>query len=196
MPTLRSPTGIPYLPDGTAPDGDPPPTSRHTLWWRAATFLALFALLQTLYGAARGTWAERLVIDQMTVKTAAWLIGVIDPGIGVQPVGPRLRAPGGGINVLNGCEGTEVVFLMVCAMLVVPMTWRWRLWGIVAGGLLVFSLNQVRVLALFYAFRTDKALFDILHGIVTPLLLIIAAAAFFIVWLDRYGSAQAINRAV
>lgn len=163
------------------------PLVRRAMMWRLAFFLAVFILLQGLYGAAKGTWVERLVIDRATVQTAAWLIDKVDPSVEVAPVGPRLSAPGGGINILNGCEGTEVAFLMVAAMLVAPLSLRARLCGLLVGTLVVFVLNQARVVALFYAFRSDKALFDMLHGIVAPLLLIIATAAFFVIWLDRYA---------
>ena len=155
--------------------------------WRLVFFLAAFAALQGLYETAKGTWVERLIIDYATVQTAAWLIDTLDPSVGVEPVGPRLRAPGGGLNILNGCEGTEAAFLMIAAMLVAPLSLRARLGGLLAGTLVVFVLNQARVVALFYAFRSDKAVFDMLHGIVAPLLLIVAAAAFFVVWLNRYA---------
>lgn len=155
--------------------------------WRLIFFLAAFASLQGLYEAAKGSWVERLVIDHATVQTAAWLIDTVDPSVGVTPAGPRLRAPGGGINILNGCEGTEAAFLMIAAMLVAPLSLRARLGGLLAGTLVVFVLNQARVVALFYAFRSDKAVFDMLHGVVGPLLLIVAAAAFFVIWLNRYA---------
>jgi exosortase/archaeosortase family protein len=186
----RSATGVPYRRDASGSAAPPPPDARLGLLGRAMLFLLLFALMQAVYGSARGTWIERLVIDRMTVETAAWLIDTFDPAVHVEAAGPRLRAPGGGLNVLNGCEGTEVVFLMVSAMLVAPLAWRRRLLGLVTGTLLVFTLNQARVLALFYAFRSDRGLFDMLHGVVAPLLLILAAAAFFVVWLDRSGGSM------
>lgn len=149
-------------------------------------FIAVFITLQSLYEVAKGTWIERLIIDHATVQMAAWVINAVDPTVGVQPVGPRLRAPGGGINILNGCEGTEAAFLMMAAMLVAPLPLRARLGGLLVGTLVVYALNQARVVALFYAFRNDKLVFDMLHGIVGPLLLIIAATVFFMVWLNRH----------
>lgn len=47
---------------------------------------------------------------------------------------------------------------------------------------LVFGLNQVRLLALFYSYRENRTLFDQLHGLVMPLLLVVAAIGLF-VWL-------------
>jgi len=158
--------------------------------WRAAIFIGMFALLQGLYGAAKDTWVERLVIDQVTVKSAAWLIHMFDSTTGVQAVGSRLHAPGGGINIINGCEGIDVVFLMVGAMLVAPISVRAKLLGVILGTALVLMLNQGRVIALFYAFRLDRSLFDMLHGVIAPLLLIMGAAGFFVLWLHRHADAK------
>jgi len=184
---LLSPRGVPYLPDGGVDSPSGLPRQPRRLWVSAMLFLGLFTLLQSGWHAARGTAIERFVIDQATVRTAAWLIESLAPGIGVQATGSRLRAPGGGINILNGCEGTEVFFLLASALLVSPIRWRARLTGLLAGGVLVFVLNQGRVLALFHAYRLDRELFDTLHGLVSPLLLIVATAAFFLIWLNHHA---------
>lgn len=148
-------------------------------------FLALFFALQAGYSSGRGGALERLVIEQATVRMAAVLIDTLSPELQVKADGPRLRAPGGGLNVLNGCEGTDVAFLLVAAMAVAPLPWRRRLAGLALGLPLVYALNQVRVLALFYAFRSDRSWFELLHGAVAPLVLVLAVGLFFMVWLNR-----------
>lgn len=153
--------------------------------WRALLVFALATVLfQQGWKQARGTQFERLVIHVATVQTSVALIRQLTPAIDAQAQGSRIRAPGGGINIINGCEGTDALFLLLAAMLAHRATWRQRLWGMVVGTLAVFALNQLRVLALFYSFRSDRALFDQLHGLVTPLLLICAAMALFAVWAD------------
>lgn len=149
---------------------------------RAAVFLAVFALLQGLWGAARETAMERVVIDGITVGSAVMLINLVTPEVHAVAAGTRIRAPGGGINILNGCEGVEVLFLLVAALCAFPLTLRWRLAGLAAGMLFVFVLNQARILALFYAFRADKALFGLLHGMVAPVVLIALTGLFFLAW--------------
>lgn len=163
---------------------------RSAMLWRMFGFLLAFGVLQGLYTAGRGGWVERLVIDQITVKPAAWLISLVDSQILVRANGRELSAPGGGIVVLNGCEGTEVLFLLIAAMLTAPLTLRARLAGMLVGAAVVYILNQARVISLFYAFRADKALFEVMHGIVAPMLLIVAAAAFFVLWLQRHSQAD------
>jgi exosortase/archaeosortase family protein len=123
------------------------------------------------------------VVAQATVVPASWWIDWLSPELGVKAVNFSLRAPGGGINVLNGCEGLEVLFLLWAALVVTAMGWRRRIFGFVAGTGLVWALNQARVVGLFYANREDKELFALLHGTVAPLLLIVATTAAFVLLL-------------
>lgn len=174
----------------TPADVDPGRTGS-AMMWRTGIFLVVFALLQGWYStAARDTWIERMVIDQVTVQSAASLIQSFDPGVGVQPVGSRLLAPGGGINIINGCEGIDVMFLMIAAMLVAPIAMKARLAGMVLGIMVTLALNQVRVIGLFYAYRMDRGVFDTLHGVVAPMLLIVAVAGYFLFWLNWHTSAK------
>ncbi|MBY0544938.1 MAG: hypothetical protein K2Q14_05240 [Gammaproteobacteria bacterium] len=69
-------------------------------------FLGFFAAMQFGWNSARDTSLERIAIDVLTVRPAVWLINHITPEVMVQAVGNRLKAAGGGINVLNGCEGS------------------------------------------------------------------------------------------
>jgi exosortase family protein XrtM len=182
--------GVPYLSDASQA---PPPeaaAARHP--WRAGlAFVLAFLVLQILWSQAKDTALERLWIDTATVKTAVALIGFVAPELQPTAQGSRIKAPGGGINVLNGCEGTDILFLLAAAFLAFPMPWRRRLAGLGLGLVLVFLLNQARILALFYAYRSDRALFDLLHGIVAPIVLIAFAAAYFYAWVYQERLAEA-----
>jgi exosortase family protein XrtM len=156
--------------------------------WRVTAFVALFVALQWSYASMAGTWLERFVIDGLTVVPAAVILGLVDPALHVTASGSRLAAPGGGLNVLNGCEGTDIAFLVLSAMAVAPLSLAARLAGMTGGLALVFLLNQARILALFYAFRQVPASFDLLHGLVAPLALVVACSAFFLFWLARFGA--------
>ncbi len=153
-------------------------------WLRMLLVFVLVAgSLQALWSAARGSAAERLVIDSATVSTSVALINWLTPDVAAHGDGSRIRAPGGGINILNGCEGTEVLFLLVAAMLAYPASWRLRGIGLLVGTAAVFALNQVRLLVLFYGLRADREWFSSLHGLVTPLVLVLCTVLFFIGWM-------------
>lgn len=145
-------------------------------------FLALFAVLQAFWNESRGTTLERAIIHGATVGTATILINLVTPQVKAQADGTRIRAQGGGLNILNGCEGVEVMLLLVAAIATFPVSLRSRLAGIVFGILFVFALNLIRILALFYAYRADKELFSLLHGTVAPVLLIALSVFFLAAW--------------
>ena len=165
----------------SAKSGNPMP-----LFWQAALFLVIFASLQYLWLESRQGEAGHIVIDQLTVKPAVWLINLLTPEISAHPQGTLIAASGGGINVINGCEGVEEMFLLAAAILIAPLRLRDKLYGLVVGSLLIFALNQIRLVGLFYALRYDKSLFSLLHGTVAPVLLIAFTLLFFALWLARH----------
>ena len=181
--SLLTHNDVPYLPDGACETE--PPRSPYPLWLTLAIFLGVFGMLQWAWGEARDTWVERLVIHQATVRPAAALVQFITPEANARPVAASIKAPGGGLNILNGCEGTEVMFLLVAAFAAVNLGWRHRLIGLALGLVLIFALNQARILALFYAFRNQRSLFDILHTTILPAVLIAAVALYFYAALHR-----------
>jgi len=153
------------------------------LWGSALVFLSVFFILQMGYGASRGSAFEHFVITDLTVVPAAAVIKFLTPAVQVQALGNQLLAPGGGIVVLKGCEGTEIMFMLAAAFAAVVIPWRRRLTGLGLGIVLVFCLNQVRLVTLFYVHRSDPHLFNLLHGTVAPIVLIIAVALYVFFWM-------------
>lgn len=150
-----------------------------TLAGRALWFAAVYLVLSLGYGWARGTVIDRVLIDFLTVKPAAFWVNQIDSSVSAVASGSRLSAPGGGINVLNGCEGADLLFLVVAALAAAPLDWRARVIGGLAGLAVAYLVNQARVVALFFAARDAPELFATLHGLVLPLLTVGAVAAWF-----------------
>ncbi len=169
--------------DDTTPEDRPKSRALRGLLLRAFAFALVFMALQAGWEAARGSWLERLWVHQLTVSSATVLINQLTPEVNAVAKGARITAPGGGLNVLFGCEGTDAVFLLAAALLVFPMSMRARLTGLLAGLVWVFLLNQLRIVALFYAFRADAGLFDLLHTAAAPLLMVVLTGLFFHLWL-------------
>ncbi len=150
---------------------------------RAAGFILLFAVLQLGWQGLRGSAIERLVIDVGTVRPAAFLTNLLTPAVGATAVQSTLYAPGGGLNIKNGCEGLEALFLLLAAFAVAPLSGRSRIAGLLLGCAVVFVINQVRILILFYASRAGGGLFDPLHATVTPIAVVLLVCAYFYAWL-------------
>jgi exosortase/archaeosortase family protein len=154
-------------------------------WKRLLAFVLLFA---GFYAGLAASWSKGLshwIIDVATVEPAAWLARLISGDPAIVAVGSRIRAPDASINVLFGCEGTDVLMLLAAAILVSPVRWRDRLLGVLAGTAFVFVVNQARVLGLFFALRYRHAWFGQLHGLLAPLAVVLLVSLFFLLWLRR-----------
>lgn len=149
-------------------------------------FLTVFFALQYGWEMSRGTALERLAIDHATVTPAAWLIDSLWPGQEIRAEGHRLVSPHGRLNVLNGCEGLETLFLLVAAVLAYPFPWRACVSGLLLGTLLVYGLNQARLVLLWHAFQQDRALFGLLHGTVLPLTMVAVCLLGFLWFVARH----------
>jgi len=185
MEPLLSKTGVPYWPNQGEDRPPVPPPKFHSLIAYTFVFFAVFLGLQWLWGTALGTAFGKFWIDTLTIEPAVTLINALTPQVGAVADGRTIKAPGGGLNVLVGCDGTDMLFLLVAAFVAAPISWASRLRGIVVSVLLVLALNEVRILVLFYAVRTDKSLFDLLHTIVAPVILIAISTLFFYAWVHR-----------
>jgi len=148
----------------------------------ALVFLLVFSLLHFAYQSSPGDMAEHLVIDVATVHPSAALINFIDAGKQAVASGHRIVSPQGSLSILNGCEGTEVLFLLAAAILAFPASWENKAKGILMGTCLVYCLNQARIVALFFASQQSRHWFDMLHGYIAPSLIIVLSALYFLWW--------------
>jgi exosortase family protein XrtM len=86
------------------------------------------------------------------------------------------------LNILPGCEGTELFFLLIAGVIAFPATWRAKLAGLALGLPLVFALNVVRVAGLYVTVRDFPAQFELVHGYVAPTAFVALLGVFFLVW--------------
>lgn len=148
-------------------------------------FLSIFISLQMLYEKVDGIWFKYLIVDEVTAKTATYLINLFTPEISVKAIGNQLIADNVHLNILNGCNGLEVMFLFIPAMIITPLTLRSKLLGLLIGVPYIYLLNQARLMALFYSFRVNQSLFWSLHNTIAPILLIALTVLFLGYWLSR-----------
>lgn len=180
--TLPTSNGVPYLPDGCSLSE--PPRRPWPVWVGPVVFVVCYLALQWGYAQCSGTAIERFVLVNLGSQPAALLIDLLQPALQATSVGTRVLAPGGlGVNINNGCEGTDLYFLLLAAFAAVALPWKTRCLGLSLGLIVSFVLNQVRIIALFFAQRSDHALFDLLHTTMAPVLLVIALGLYFHTWL-------------
>jgi len=146
-------------------------------------FILLFILMQAGWQMVRDDAIGHFIRGTITVKPAVKLIHLLTPHIQASALGNQILAPGGGLVIKIGCEGIEALFILIAGLFSVTMAWRAKFSGMLLGLMLIYVVNEIRILVLFYAFRADKALFQLLHGTIAPLALIAIAGLFYHYWL-------------
>ena len=146
------------------------------------SFALFFLVMQWGYQAASGTVIEHILIDEATVKPSAALINQLAPNARVRSHGAQLTSPNIRLSILNGCEGMESLFLMIAAILAYRCRWKDKLIGLTLGTLLIYGLNQLRIVGLYFALRQDQGLFAAIHGYIGPTLIIAIGVLFFTWW--------------
>ncbi len=168
--------------------------SHTSLWKRGLLFILVYGVLSLGWQSVHSTPVEQFIVHNATVQPATWIANWLTPALQARAVGTMIQAPGGGLNILNGCEGLDALFLLIAAFCVAPLTWRARTRGVSLGILLVFVVNQARVLGLLYAYRADPQLFQPLHGLVAPLAVVLITSGYFYACLERSNRALAVAR--
>ena len=93
------------------------------------------------------------------------------------------------MQILDGCNGVNVVILLWAAIVAFPASWRWRLIGLGAGLAAIQILNLGRLISLFYLGQYNRPLFDFAHLYLWETLIIIDAMVVFVIWNKRAPSA-------
>ncbi len=152
-------------------------------------FVVTFFALQATWERCRDSVIETWVIDRATVLPAARIINGLWPEQQTIAQKNSLIAARGRLNILNGCEGLETLFLLIAAFVAYPLRWKTRLMGMGLSVVLIYVANQARIILLWWTIQQHPSLFGMLHGTVLPLILIAIALVFFMAFLPPRQSA-------
>jgi exosortase family protein XrtM len=157
-------------------------------------FAVLFAALVSGFEATRGTAFEKSVVEDLILAPTTSLINTAFPDEHVELRGRTLTSAGGAnLHVTRGCEGIELFFLLLAALLAFPATMTHRLKGFLVGSVVAYLLSVSRLIALHFILRYSPWAWEMLHGLVLPLGPILVMAVYFLHWSSVATRAAASN---
>lgn len=143
-------------------------------------FAGVFLSLQYLYFSGENSTWRQFFIEKITLTPVIELIHLIAPQQQVDGAGGSIVTPGFRLSLRTGCDGADAMILLVAAFAAAGLGWKHTVLGVAGGLVLIFVFNQLRIAALFFAFGAHRAWFDLLHGFVGPILLIVATGLYFL----------------
>jgi len=95
--------------------------------------------------------------------------------------GSIIHLPSISLDVRFGCNGLEAVMIYSVAVLAFPATWRKKVYGIVAGFLIIQIINILRIVGFAYAGVYLQNIFHYIHIYVAQgIMIAIALGTFFL----------------
>jgi exosortase family protein XrtM len=157
----------------------------------ALRFLVGFAVLVGGFEAARGTRFEQFLVEDLVIRPAAAVVNSLTPADRAWVQGRTLASASASLLVTRGCEGVEIVALLVAAIAAYPANLQHKLPGLLAGCLLAYALSVGRLVALHYTLQDHPASWEAMHGVISPLAPVILMGLFFSRWIAWVSATRA-----
>ncbi|MEM7466406.1 MAG: exosortase family protein XrtM [Pseudomonadota bacterium] len=147
-------------------------------------FILLYAVMHFSYLAVPIEYLINFVYRWCINEPAAWVINTLTAPDTVRVEGHRLISKTAILEIVRGCDGSGVFFIMASAILAFSASFKFKAWGVLSGLVLIYLLNQTRVVVLYFVVSIKPDWFTPLHTYYIPTLLIIIMCCFFIWWLN------------
>jgi exosortase family protein XrtM len=149
-------------------------------------FFILFSVTYFILYLSYSTVPEAILSDCIYHYGIAYpsktMIDWISPSEHVVVAGNSLISATVNLRVIRGCDGSGVIFLLVAAIIAMRTTLRRTLLGIVGVVALVYVLNQLRIVALYFILSRWPSWFTPVHVYFIPTLMILVGTIYFAAW--------------
>ena len=157
---------------------------------RELRFLLLFVLFfflgQGIHYATRSYTAPFLV-NFLNAGVSSKIINAVTPWEKTSLDGNVIVSGTFRLNVAQGCEGIEGILLIASAILAFAMGLREKILGILAGFLVIYGANILRIISLYYVLKYRPGLFDFMHIFVGQTFIIVIGLLFFLFWINAFS---------
>ena len=157
-------------------------TSRYHEWLQFILFAGCYAVLNYGYFKIPIDLFMNLIYYHGVVAVCADLINWVAPAEQVLAQHNHVLSAKADLEIVRGCDGAGVLFLMVSAIVVFPSNWRRKLVGLVLGVGLIYGLNLLRVSGLYFVVAYHNDWFLLIHTYLAPTLMVLAGCCYFAWW--------------
>lgn len=118
---------------------------------------------------------------ELNAILAGKLLGALGESVWVS--GTSIGSHQGKVDVLRGCDGSQVCAFHAISILAFPVAFHRRCVGALCGVALLFVLNIVRISSLYVLFAYfPEEWFTMAHGSLWPMAFILASVVLWVLW--------------
>lgn len=142
----------------------------------------LFAILAAGFETCRGTIVERIAVRDMILVPTGAVLNLLAPAHPVRLMGRTLVSQGASLTVTRGCEGIELMMLLMAAVGASAAPLPDKLRGLLLGCLLAYGLSIARLAILDVTLRDAPGTWQAMHGLIMPLAPVVLLSLYFLHW--------------
>lgn len=143
---------------------------------------ALYGLFHFAYYKIPNDVLGNKIYPAVIGNLAAEVINTVTPDRNVKAHNNALISKKAKLNIVRGCDGSGVLFMLTAAILGFGATFRQTIIGLALGIATVYLINQVRIIGLFYLIEYNRMWFPPVHTYYAPTLIILLISGFFLLW--------------
>mgnify|MGYP002622546455 CR=1 FL=1 len=93
-----------------------------------------------------------------------------------------LHSKSANLQIVRGCDGSGVLFLLVAAVLAFNAHFKKKVIGLLIGIAFVYVINTIRIIFIYYIVSNHNDLFVEFHSLIAPSIIVILTSFVFILW--------------
>jgi exosortase H (IPTLxxWG-CTERM-specific) len=154
----------------------------------ALTYLALMGAFFVLIGfkPIQDIFDLNGIYTTGVVVVTSKLLGLIHIPCTYQ--GSLINLPSISLDIKFGCNGLEAVMIYSVAVAAFPSTWKNKLIGVVAGFIVIQTVNILRIASLAYSGIHFKSMFEYIHIYIAQGMMIAVSLGVFFLYLHYAGT--------
>ncbi|MCP4007054.1 MAG: hypothetical protein GY725_22975 [bacterium] len=124
------------------------------------------------------------VVQSTSLELNAWITAALLRSLGESAVavGSTIQSPQFAVHVWGGCDAIEPFALLTSGILASPARWDSRIVGVLLGAVVLFALNQLRLVSLFLTGAYAPTLFESLHIEIWQGVFILFTISLWLAW--------------
>lgn len=167
---MSSPSDVPTPAPGFRP--------RRFIFW----FISIYLLMHGLYLLVPDRILAEQIYPVAVGAVSAAAINTISPDAKARAESNSVKSARAQLDIVRGCDGSGVVFIVTAATLAFATSVRRKAVGLLLGLLVVYLINQVRIVGLYFVVANRVEWFPFLHTYLAPTLIIVLVCLYFSWW--------------
>ena len=145
-------------------------------------FIALFTLFEVSYFFIPIEYLNNKIYPLLITEPCSAIINLISGNTNVIARNSFIQSSTANLQIVRGCDGSGVLFLLLAAVLAFRVNIKYKLIGVIGGILFVYVINTIRIVFIYFIVSEHNEYFVEFHSLIAPTIIIILTSIAFIVW--------------